>query len=629
MKRSRGREAEVRREASVAAGFSLRASDKSGSGERIRLSGQISGTATPNPILLPAHSSGKMRGLLAVLALMAATLSQADQAVVVAVQEYVPLVSASTLRGCINDATAIKDILERNKFKVTMLTNQQATKLGILGAIAKCGKTMSRTERFVFYFAGHGRRTPHPALMPHDATSDGNDLTTDELNTSLLKIQAKSRTVILDACFSGGMAAGEMARGIYDDPFKIKARYWEPPQEQSRSLTFGPAKSKANNQDTNAKLENGTGICYYTACTANEQALEGNFDGQRHGLFTYGLMNHLKDDKKPWGEVHSEVKGQMQQKLEKAGRQQNPTISKDYMNAHALENDIAKPVPPKPTKSLLDIWNLDNPDPKKISVEMNPNETGYEVGRKIKMTVTVGQPGYLVILGQVDGQFYQFYPQGKYSARDAEVKAGKLEFPTNNNNLFFDSFGADQVKAILLPTPEKAQQVLDATRTSQGVTASEATQKDLVMARSINEPEYTSRVSVSLSDKLIGGSRFKSLDGLLKKIARRSDPVSQHLWDAMAEQATYSKAQRWMADFDVNAPVDLKSKQQFVTLLNLAMQTSAGIYDEGAFAGVKLSQKTKDLIKKKPQGDDLIRLNRMLLIDAYPAEVNPDDTGGK
>lgn len=551
-------------------------------------------------------------------------VAHADQAVVVGVQEYDPLVSASTLRGCINDATAVQRLLERNGFKVTPLFDGKATKKGILAAIAACGRTMKRDERFVFYFAGHGRRLPHPALMPHDATADGNDLTTDELNAALLGVPARGRTVILDACFSGGLAAGEMARGISDD---LAARYWEPPAEQERSLHFGPAKSPANNQDNNAKLENGTGICYYTACTANEQALEGTFENQRHGLFTYALISNLKDDKKPWGDVHTEIKGQMQQKLEKAGRQQNPTISKDYINSHALDNDVAKPAPPQPTKTLIDLWNLDNPDAKKISLEFHPNETGYEAGRRVRLAVNVGQPGFLVILGQVDGQFYQFWPRGRYTADDAQVKAGSLEFPARSDVLFFDGFGADQVKAILFSNPVKAEQLMAAMREAQGGTVEQVAHKDLVMARSLAEPEYTSRVTIAVSDKLIGGLRFKNLDALAKRIGLQADPLAKYLWAQMASVATYGKAQRWMADTDFNAPLDLKSRQQFVTLLNLAVQNGV-LYDEGAFAGIKLSSKTRDLLKKTPAGEELMRLNRLLLSQAFPSEVNGDEAAG-
>ncbi len=46
------------------------------------------------------------------------------------------------------------------------------------------------------------------------------------------------------------------------------------------------------------------------------------------------------------------------------------------------------------------------------------------------------------------------------------------------------------------------------------------------------------------------------------------------------------------------------------------------IYEKRRFAGVKLEDQTRHLLGQKPQGDDLIRLNRMLLEDAYPLEIS-------
>lgn len=50
---------------------------------------------------------------------------------------------------------------------------------------------------------------------------------------------------------------------------------------------------------------------------------------------------------------------------------------------------------------------------------------------------------------------------------------------------------------------------------------------------------------------------------------------------------------------------------------------SAGpIFDAKRFAGVNLRPRTRDLLAQNPQGDDLIRLNRLLLEDAYSREIS-------
>lgn len=54
--------------------------------------------------------------------------------------------------------------------------------------------------------------------------------------------------------------------------------------------------------------------------------------------------------------------------------------------------------------------------------------------------------------------------------------------------------------------------------------------------------------------------------------------------------------------------------------LNNILQGSL-IYDQQRFVGVDLRQQTADLLSKNPQGDDFLRLNGLLIDDAYPLEV--------
>jgi ABC-type branched-subunit amino acid transport system permease subunit len=45
------------------------------------------------------------------------------------------------------------------------------------------------------------------------------------------------------------------------------------------------------------------------------------------------------------------------------------------------------------------------------------------------------------------------------------------------------------------------------------------------------------------------------------------------------------------------------------------------LYDEAAFAGVPLSESTRALIERRPRAETLLRLNRLLLQEAFPAEL--------
>ena len=89
-----------------------------------------------------------------------------------------------------------------------LLTDAQATRQGILNALTAARTATKPTERFVFYFAGHGTNSPVNCLLPSDARKDATtgDLTRNDLYDAVRAIPARSRTIILDSCFSGGMS---------------------------------------------------------------------------------------------------------------------------------------------------------------------------------------------------------------------------------------------------------------------------------------------------------------------------------------------------------------------------------------------------------------------------------------
>ncbi|HXF11475.1 MAG TPA: MFS transporter [Desulfuromonadaceae bacterium] len=60
--------------------------------------------------------------------------------------------------------------------------------------------------------------------------------------------------------------------------------------------------------------------------------------------------------------------------------------------------------------------------------------------------------------------------------------------------------------------------------------------------------------------------------------------------------------------------------------LNRVIGTSS-IYDPERFNGVSLRPETRQLLDSNPSGKDLLRLNRLLMDDAYPAEISRDGFG--
>jgi glutamate/tyrosine decarboxylase-like PLP-dependent enzyme len=117
-----------------------------------------------------------------------------------------------------------------------------------------------------------------------------------------------------------------------------------------------------------------------------------------------------------------------------------------------------------------------------------------------------------------------------------------------------------------------------------------------------------------------GSSLFREGDlkdpaSLAVKLRDACDPLSQYL-----QQQFSPDTQRLLEQHDGSSPMSESLQSALVDELDQRL-TSSGLFDEQRFAQVKLTEKARSLIKQKPQGDDLIRLNRLLLEEAYPLEI--------
>jgi len=102
------------------------------------------------------------------------------------------------------------------------------------------------------------------------------------------------------------------------------------------------------------------------------------------------------------------------------------------------------------------------------------------------------------------------------------------------------------------------------------------------------------------------------LAGQLKPVAN-ADPLAAYVYARLQPQT-----QRELTNYDGTHGVELR--QALAEDLNQIIQGGA-IYDAQRFGRVKLSPETSRLLAQNPRGTDLVRLNRMLLQDAYPREL--------
>ncbi|MEI7957580.1 MAG: SLBB domain-containing protein [Verrucomicrobiota bacterium] len=137
------------------------------------------------------------------------------------------------------------------------------------------------------------------------------------------------------------------------------------------------------------------------------------------------------------------------------------------------------------------------------------------------------------------------------------------------------------------------------------------------IARAQGFIEYADREKVKLLRKSVVIPWFAVEDflnpfALSNKILASPDPLSQHL-----KKLFTAESLAVLAD-----PKSTKQQQKFVLIeeFNKAVQKDL-LYDDQRFAAITLSADAKRIKAQNPKGEDLIRLNRILLEDAYTREL--------
>lgn len=117
------------------------------------------------------------------------------------------------------------------------------------------------------------------------------------------------------------------------------------------------------------------------------------------------------------------------------------------------------------------------------------------------------------------------------------------------------------------------------------------------------------------SSPLLNDSELKDVAGLSNKLRDAQDPLGRYLL------GQFSPALRQQLDQqDACGVRDESLLGAFVGELNRLLK-GPGLFDAQRFARVKLREEVHKLILQNPQGEALIRLNRLLLEEAFPDEI--------
>lgn len=153
-----------------------------------------------------------------------------------------------------------------------------------------------------------------------------------------------------------------------------------------------------------------------------------------------------------------------------------------------------------------------------------------------------------------------------------------------------------------------------ALRRSLGLTGKQKLIGQFLIAIGVWLALYLTSVSVG-GPQMLRVSELKDPTTFAITLRERRDPLSQYLISQMTPET-----QKMLASYDGTTPLPEADQRKLIDELN-GLLSGPTLFDEQRFSQVKLTDEAKRFIALNPQGDDLIRLNRMLLEEAYPAEI--------
>lgn len=166
---------------------------------------------------------------------------------------------------------------------------------------------------------------------------------------------------------------------------------------------------------------------------------------------------------------------------------------------------------------------------------------------------------------------------------------------------------ADSPFITYFSSAERLENVL-AQKELSTVSALKNLSQEVVRVISYNTPKNFAYLLLTASD-------IKDLESLIFKLYKPEDPVSLYL----REQLSPNTRQMLHEYIESKVSHD-KIKPVLVDELNTVMQ-GISIFDEKRFAHIALTEETKKLVKQNPGGLERMRLNRLLLEEAYPDEI--------
>ncbi len=384
-----------------------------------------------------------------------ARASADDVAVVVGVNQYTKLDNGSNLAGCVPDAKSVQATLKKMGFTVKLLTDSHATRQGIIDALKAARSSVKKSDRFVFYFAGHGTHdTAYKCfLLASDAeeTNYTYTLSKEDLDKYISDIPTNKRTVLLDACHAEGLFR---SKGLV----AFRSRYHQLRVARNTPKTL-PHVNETDNNDEIVASE----FCGFAACLRRQPAGEIDFGDTTHGVFTYYLTEELDKNGKEatWDDVVTHVTSGVATKMES---QQTPVFGPtSYRSRRVFDGADDKKVDPHPgPHSLWDDYTDIKTNRDFVLVTADPNSSSFKIPEYFHVNIKVGNDGYLILLNKdSSGKVYLFSPDPKIKDIDELVQKARVKKGvTRSVTTRAQDRGTELVKAILFRSEADVRELL-------------------------------------------------------------------------------------------------------------------------------------------------------------------------
>ena len=218
------------------------------------------------------------------------------------------------LRGCINDADNMKNLLTSRGFdNISMCLDEQATTANILKGLNDLVKDAVAGDVLVFHYSGHGSQLPNPTeldrfdeiICPVDLDWKDNVIRDNQLKLIFDTVpDTVNITVVLDCCHSGN-ALDQMESATISpstlinstkvdvDTKTLENRYLPPPDHigfeiQSKSLI---PRDWSTSRDINK------GALLIAGCKSNQTSADAFINGKFQGAATAAILEAVALDK--------------------------------------------------------------------------------------------------------------------------------------------------------------------------------------------------------------------------------------------------------------------------------------------------------------------------------------------